>query len=705
MPFATPRHGGPSCDSTIRPPLLRPLLAGCLTVVLYAGQLHGQAKEMALVDSLKNASWALKDSEPAAALELAREATALAGRIGDEKGRSRALQCMAAAQRNLGRSDSALAELEEALRISERIGFRPGMVSCTQKLAMLHTERGEVAEALSLLARAEELARAEGNEEELARTLNLKGAALEAAGQFQEAIAPYFGSLEIRKRIGSSSLSMSYQNLASLFLGMGKADKAAELYAAMIAQAREADNKAMLADGFLNTSALHVSQGSYADGLHYADSAMAAYREAGNVRRIPDVRLNRALALNGLRRFEQARADLDSALADYQAADAVAGSASVYAAAARTALGQQRADSALALCGRGLLLTEANGLGALHAQLLSIKADALRALGRYAEAVNVLQDYLLLKDSLLGEKATEQLAVAEMREKYDAANRIAQIERLRMDNQRGEDMRLRRTTERNVLVMAAIALLLLSALLYRNVRHRRKLAIQEKQIHDKLVNELLRESEVKVLNAALSGQETERKRVAKDLHDRLGSMLSAVKHQFGALELRIDTMRGELKVDYAKVHALLDEAVHEVRNISHDMINGTLAEFGLNRALQSLRETIAVKGRLEVELNLYGLEHPMERSMEIATYHIVQELVANALKHARPTAISISLTRTFDRLSIMVIDNGAGFDTARSTAGIGLQNVRSRAEEFGGSMHIDSSERNGTTVSIEIPLR
>lgn len=657
------------------------------------------------MDSLKNVSWALKDSDPAAALELAREATLLAGRIGDEKGRSRALQCMAAAQRNLGRPDSAVVELEEALRISERIGFRPGMLSCTQKLAMLHTERGEVANALSLLAHAEELARAEGNEEELARTLNLKGAALEAAGRFQEAVSSYFGSLEVRKRIGSPNLSMSYQNLASLFLNMGQADKAAEMYADMIAQAREADNKALLADGFLNTSALHVSQGRSAEGLRYADSAMAAYHEVGNARRVPDVRLNRALALNRLGRYAQARAELDSAMTDYQAADNVAGLASVYAGAAQAALGLQRPDSALALCGRGLLLTGANGLVALHSQLLSIKADALQAMGRYAEAVNVLQEYLLLKDSILGEKATEQLAVAEMREKYDAATRIAQIERLSSDNQLVEDMRLRRTIERNILILAAIALALLSALLYRNIRHRRLLAIQEKQIHDKQVNELLHESELKVLNAALSGQESERKRVAKDLHDRLGSMLSAVKHQFGALELRLNAMRGELKVDYAKVHALLDEAVHEVRNISHDMISGTLAEFGLNRALQSLRETIAVKGHLEVEINIYGLEHPLERSMEIATYHIVQELVANALKHARPTAISIALTRTSDRLSIMVIDNGAGFDTARPSNGIGLQNVRSRAEEIGGSMHIDSSERNGTTVSIEIPLR
>ena len=83
---------------------------------------------------------------------------------------------------------------------------------------------------------------------------------------------------------------------------------------------------------------------------------------------------------------------------------------------------------------------------------------------------------------------------------------------------------------------------------------------------------------------------------------------------------------------------------------------------------------------------------------------MVQELVANALKHARPTELSMALTRTPERLSIIVSDNGKGFDPEQPTSGMGLGNVRARADAFGGKLLIDSSLRNGTTVSIEIPL-
>ncbi|MBP9080886.1 MAG: hypothetical protein KBF80_11610, partial [Flavobacteriales bacterium] len=158
------------------------------------------------------------------------------------------------------------------------------------------------------------------------------------------------------------------------------------------------------------------------------------------------------------------------------------------------------------------------------------------------------------------------------------------------------------------------------------------------------------------------------------------------------------------KSAYAKVYSLLDDAVQEVRNISHDMISGALEEFGLAAALQGLRKNVMVEGRLDVELNLYGLERRLDRRLEIAAYHMVQELVANALKHARPTELSMALTRTPERLSIIVSDNGKGFDPEQPTSGMGLGNVRARADAFGGKLLIDSSLRNGTTVSIEIPL-
>lgn len=703
---STGADGGLACAPR-HPAKRRGILAAictCLAFCLAIALAHAQQDDQARVDSLRKASWALKDSEPSAALHLGRTAYRLAGRIGDAMGQGRALQCMSAAHMNLGQRDSARMELEEALQINERINYRPGVLSCLQKLAMLRTGEGEVKLALDLLDKAEALAMDLGNQEERARTFNLRGAALEMAGRYEEAIAPYFASIEIRKRTGSEALTDSYQNLASLYLHMDRVSEATAVYETMVATGRSRQEPALMADGFLNLAAARSTTGNYGDARNAADSALALFRTTGNVRSVADALVNRSAALAGLGLPGDARTDLDSAMALYRRAGDGEGIASACAGTARLALRQQQPETALVLCDQGLSLARSLDLGAVRAQLLSLRANALQALGRYDEAVATLHAYLALKDSLMGERALAQLADAEMREKYSAVERLAQVEKLRSEKAHEVELRNKRTGERNVLVVISLLLVMLSLLLLRNIQHRRKLARQEQQIHEKRVNELLHENEVQVLNAVLNGQEAERQRVAKDLHDRLGSMLSAVKLQFGALESRMDALHLEHKSAYKKVYDLLDDAVKEVRNISHGMINGALAEFGLATALKSLRDSIAVTGKLEVELSLYGLEHRLERRMEIAVYHMVQELVANALKHARPSELSIALTRSPDRLNILISDNGPGFDPAVITTGMGLNNVRIRAQELGGTVHIDSSPRKGTTVSIEIPL-
>ncbi|MBZ0204932.1 MAG: hypothetical protein K8H89_01310 [Flavobacteriales bacterium] len=196
----------------------------------------------------------------------------------------------------------------------------------------------------------------------------------------------------------------------------------------------------------------------------------------------------------------------------------------------------------------------------------------------------------------------------------------------------------------------------------------------------------------------------EHNRIAKDLHHRLGSKLSAIRHQFRALEVCADALNVEQSAQFNKVNRLLDDAVEEVRRISHDMIKGALAEFGLGHALQDLRDSIAIKGRLDVELNIFGSDQRMERSTEIAVHHIVQELVANALKHAHPSEISIAPTRMPERFSITVSDNGAGFYPAGRKDGMGVDNVRSRTGKAGGTMLVDSTVNRCTTVSIEVPI-
>jgi signal transduction histidine kinase len=251
-------------------------------------------------------------------------------------------------------------------------------------------------------------------------------------------------------------------------------------------------------------------------------------------------------------------------------------------------------------------------------------------------------------------------------------------------------------------VLALLVVITLALMV--NLRQRRQLAEKERRLHEQQVNDLMQQQEIRALDAMMEGQEKERKRVAKDLHDRLGSMLSAIKLQFSALESKVEQVQREQKSQYDHVFGMLDEAVSEVRRVSHDMVRGSLAQFGLRGALEDLRTALNVPGKLEVEMNLFGLDGRLDQKVEIGVYRMIQECVNNAMKHSRAQHLSISVTHSAAILNIMVEDDGVGFDPDAIKEGMGLGNLRQRAAELNGQVRFDSRPGRGTTVNIDIPL-
>ncbi|MBK6342466.1 MAG: hypothetical protein IPF41_07735 [Flavobacteriales bacterium] len=220
--------------------------------------------------------------------------------------------------------------------------------------------------------------------------------------------------------------------------------------------------------------------------------------------------------------------------------------------------------------------------------------------------------YRLCHDTLLKEKYNEGIALAKVRfETTEKEHRLLEQEQallLATETQR------RRAIQRNAFIGLAAVLLLVALLLYRSMRNRQRLAQKEKELHSKQVDQLLAQQELKSINAMLEGQENERDRMGKDLHDRLGSMLGGIKANMSALEDRVEAMREDQQ--YQKVNRLLDQAVGELRQISHDMAAATLSRFGLEKALKDLRDTLHISGRMHVELKAFGLDQRLERSVE-----------------------------------------------------------------------------------------
>ena len=151
---------------------------------------------------------------------------------------------------------------------------------------------------------------------------------------------------------------------------------------------------------------------------------------------------------------------------------------------------------------------------------------------------------------------------------------------------------------------------------------------------------------------------------------------------------------------------LLDDVCQEVRNIAHNMATGILGRFGLDAALRDMGETIVATGQLQVRVLTYGLEKRMDKTLEITSYRVIQEMVNNVLKHAKATELIIQLNRHEDSVSITVEDNGVGFDPKEKdlSSGMGLGNIRDRVEKLGGTLEIDSQPGVGTTMLADIPV-
>ncbi|MBI4417509.1 MAG: PAS domain S-box protein [Ignavibacteriales bacterium] len=211
----------------------------------------------------------------------------------------------------------------------------------------------------------------------------------------------------------------------------------------------------------------------------------------------------------------------------------------------------------------------------------------------------------------------------------------------------------------------------------------------------------------KLTSARVASQEDERRRIAREIHDGLGQMLTAIKFNVEVLEDAIG--RGEAEKKLEEIKLLLDNVMAEAREISYDLMPSVLEDFGLSPALQLLCETFSRRMNIAVKFQSHAVSRRFDRSLEVNLYRTVQEALNNIAKHAQAATADVQLLGS-DRGTRMIIeDDGKGFNVAevareaRAEGGIGIVSMRERAVSFGGTLTIESSPGKGTTIVVDIP--
>ena len=200
-----------------------------------------------------------------------------------------------------------------------------------------------------------------------------------------------------------------------------------------------------------------------------------------------------------------------------------------------------------------------------------------------------------------------------------------------------------------------------------------------------------------MLQATIDTQEAERKRIGANLHDDLGPLLSTVKMYFRQV---LTSCPNHDEKEASELQGALNEAIDQLRSVSHDMVSSVLETFGLYAAIHELVDRLERLTTMNVTFTNSGEALEMEDRAELALYRIVQESVNNIIKHANASTIEIRAVNTNESFQLSIVDDGHGFDTETLTAGLGLQNIRARANAIGATLDIDSEIGNGSKIII-----
>jgi two-component system NarL family sensor kinase len=344
-------------------------------------------------------------------------------------------------------------------------------------------------------------------------------------------------------------------------------------------------------------------------------------------------------------------------------------------------------------------LTKSNDIAVKYNYMPQRKATLKQLLQLYKDndqpekALDVANKLFIISDSLaVVQNNNRRIIMDAVFESESKEKKIIELEQ----EKELQQLRLRQKNTFNyVLIISIITLLAISLLSYRNYKQKQKL----QQLR---ISELETEKQLTATEAVLKGEEQERTRLAKDLHDGLGGLLSGVKFSLSNMKDNLIITPDNMAV-FERSLDMIDTSIKELRRVAHNMMPEILTKFGLDEAVKEYCNTINSTKLLTIKYQSLGMENRLEKSSEIIIYRIVQELLNNIMKHAAATEVFVQIIREGNRLNVVVEDNGKGFDAGHpeNNKGTGLTNVRSRVDYLKGQLDIHAEPGKGTLINIE----
>jgi signal transduction histidine kinase len=596
-----------------------------------------------------------------------------------------------------GKFDTARICAHEAKTLSQDLEYDRGSGNAWNNLGNIYMYEGKFAQSLVCHVTSLNIQTKAGNQLGIASSHNNIGNINYYQGNYPLALENYLAAMKIYKALDTIpavkiNLASAYNNIGNIYFLQKNYDDALQYYIKGKNIRQELKDQHGLAASYGNIGNVYFSLNNFEESLknHLASLEIKKVIEdksgmAATYGNIGSVYLGQGKNEDAFKSF-MASAEMSQGLAVSEVL------ANAYSNIGVLYTRQHKNVEALQYFSKSLALgKELNNLEVLKNTYDGLD-DADSAMGNWAAAYAHHKLFIEYRDSLLNQENTKKITEAQMNFDFEQKEikRIAQEERKEAQRKAEEESREEKRELIYWFVGASLVLLTFSGLLAFN-RYR----LKQKNIYQQELNKVQKDQAVAVMET----QEQERKRIAEDLHDSLGHLLSTAK-------LNLQTFPDSQKHLMESPLELLNQASTEIRNITFNLMPKTLEEEGLIPALNELTAKVSNACPIKVMLHVHGMENIFpEKQVQFNIYRIIQEAVNNILKHASATEVSIQLIRQDKTLTIMIEDDGKGFDMQQvKKDSRGLANITTRAQWLNGTAAFDSRPGRGTTITIEVPV-
>jgi len=611
-----------------------------------------QSKGADRVNLLCDLCWEYRFISGDTALNYGNQALELAKQINYNKGVAQAYNDMGIIHVDRGSFINAMDFFNKSLIIRKNHNDSAGIASLYNKIGIVYQKQGKLKEALENAIQALKIYEVLKQDLWIGYCLNNIAIINYNIGDLSTSLDYHQRALIIRKKQNDSyGEAGSYSNIANVFLDMGDTALAIANYQKALQITRQIKQDESTAVMLTNLGAVYLSMGENQKALIFLTESLEIREKLEDQKAIASSMLKLGTVNMNLKRYPEAGVFLYKGLKIAMTIGVIEEEMQAFLEIAKWHAQQQMMDSAFVY----------------------------------------LDYYTITKDSVYEQRLNQQIIDAQA--KYDSDRKEQKLTLLQQASKLTEISLKQRKTEILLLVFVIISLVGAGIFLFYRRKQKQKLALDLA---------IIRHSEQQI-KAVLDGQEEERRRIARELHDGVGQSLSGVKLKWEAIAptIKSDSLRENLQ----SLSSLIDGAADEVRTISHQMMPKELEQFGLVAAINGIINISAESGKISCSFNYHNMNDRLPKAYELGLFRIAQELISNIHKHAQASEVNIQLLRRSRNVVFIIEDNGKGFnyDQQKGT-GIGLMNIESRVKGLEGLLNYDSKVGVGTIVTIRIPL-